>query len=243
MTSGAAWNTRPFRPEAMQTAPEAARRSGLSLTEWLNSAVLDTAADVGICTSRRGFGADGPEDDANTIIGERLDELAHRIGGLMKRDQESDAGGPDSTSNRSGPGIATSLHAVEAGPASIVRELVAQRRGPARRLADVIRDLNSRLSPPGAIAPASGDIAGYHAPADRALGRADERGANPHDPPAGLSSALAELSGRRRELGPEIAGAPDFSRLEEQLRHVTEQIKTLRRPDPAADAGATCNAD
>src|ERR687887_570908 len=91
MTSGA-WSTRPFRPETLEAAREAARRSGLSLAEWLNSAVLDTAADAGVRTGRRGLEANdrGSEDDALTIVGERLDELGRRIERLM-RDRQPDA--------------------------------------------------------------------------------------------------------------------------------------------------------
>ena len=79
MTSGAAWSTRPFRPETLNAAREAARRSGLSLGEWLNSAILDTAADAGVRAWNRGYGAHepDPEPDALTCIAERLDEIAN----------------------------------------------------------------------------------------------------------------------------------------------------------------------
>ena len=42
-----------------------------------------------------------------------------------------------------------------------------------------------------------------------------------------MSDALAEISARQRELDAEIAGAQDFSRLEQQLRHITDQIETV----------------
>ena len=58
-----------------------------------------------------------------------------------------------------------------------------------------------------------------------------------------MSDALAEISARQRELDAETAGAQDFSRLEQQLRHITEQIETLHRPADAADAAATWGAD
>src|SRR6202521_6338007 len=114
MTSGAAWSTRPFRPETLEAAREAARRSGLSLAEWLNSAILDTAADAGVRACRRGFHSDdlGPEDDAITALGERLDELALRIERLMQRGNEPEPRRPGTTSSRSAPEIKTSLHAI-----------------------------------------------------------------------------------------------------------------------------------
>ena len=239
MTSGAAWNTRPFRPETLEAAREAARRSGLSLAEWLNSAILDTAADAGVCACRRGLDAydRGPEDDVLTVLGERLDALALRIDRLMKRGNEAQAWHQDGTSSRLAPEIATPLHAVEARLASIVGEIVPQSQAATQRLADLIRDLNSRLDRPGAI------TATRDAAVDRALGLPDQDCAKPRDRAAGLSDALAEISARQRELDAETAGAQDFSRLEQQLRHITEQIETLHRPADAADAAATWGAD
>ena len=43
MTSGVSVKTAGVRPEAMTVAREAARRSGVSLTHWLNSAIIETA--------------------------------------------------------------------------------------------------------------------------------------------------------------------------------------------------------
>jgi localization factor PodJL len=245
MTSGAAWSTRPFRPETLEAAREAARRSGLSLAEWLNSAILDTAADAGVRACRRGFHSDdlGPEEDALTALGERLDELALRIDRLTKRGNEPEARRPGSPSSRSAPEITTSLHAIKARLASIVRELVPQSQAATQRLADVTRNLNSGLDRLGAMTPASGDIAPHAAAADRAPGLPDQDGAKPRERTAGLGNALAEISARQRELDAEIAGAQDFSRLEQQLRHITEQIETLRRPANTADAAATWGAD
>ncbi len=245
MTSGAAWNTRPFRPETLEAAREAARRSGLSLAEWLNSAILDTAADAGIHACRRGLDADdlGSEDDALTLLGERLDALALRIDRLMKRGNEPGPWRPANTSSRPAPEIRTSLRAIEARLASIVRELVPQSQAATQRLADVIRDLSARFDRLGAITPASADIAPDGAAVDRAPDLPDEHRVKPRDPAAGLSNALAEISARQRELDAEIAGAQDFSRLEQQLRHITEQIETLRRPADAADAATAWGAN
>jgi localization factor PodJL len=239
MTSGAAWNTRPFRPETLDAAREAARRSGLSLAEWLNSAILDTAADAGVRTCRRGFDADegGPEDDVLTILGERLDALAFRIDRLMQRGNEAEAWHQGGTSSRSVPETGTSLHAVEARLASIVGAIVPQSQAATRRLADAIRDLNSRLDRLGAI------TATHDAAVDRALGLPDEHRAKPRDRAAELNDALAEISARQRELDAGTAGAQDFSWLEQQLRHITEQIETLRRPADAADAAAARSVD
>src|SRR5437870_1499457 len=93
MTSGGAWTRQPFRPETLDAAREAARRSGLSLAEWLNSAILDTAADAGVGAWNRGSGAHefGREDEVLTLIGERLDKIGHRIDRLSRAGDEPDA--------------------------------------------------------------------------------------------------------------------------------------------------------
>ena len=86
---------------------------------------------------------------------------------------------------------------------------------------------------------ASGDLA----PSDLPVASPEEDRAPRRDRSAGLGEALAEISARQRELDAEIAGAQDFSRLEAQLRHITEQIETLRRPDPLPAPAATASAD
>ena len=49
----APWHVKGIDPEARYTAREAARRSGVSVGQWLNSVILEQAADEGI-----GFGSD-----------------------------------------------------------------------------------------------------------------------------------------------------------------------------------------
>jgi len=44
MKFGVPWSVKGIRPEARETAREAARRSGMSLGDWLNSVILHQAA-------------------------------------------------------------------------------------------------------------------------------------------------------------------------------------------------------
>ena len=74
------WNVKGLRPEARETARQAARRSGMSLGEWLNGVILEQAAEVGV----RAPGHDD-KDDATyagelASVHERLDDLTRRIG-------------------------------------------------------------------------------------------------------------------------------------------------------------------
>ena len=234
MKSGGAWNTRPFRPETLEAAREAARRAGLSLAQWLNSAIPDTAADAGVGAARRGYETGDP-DDPLVIIGERLDELARRIDRPMRRGYEPDPWHSDIAPNRSAPEIGAALRAIETRLDAIARGFGPQREGTIERLVGVIRDLNSKLDRLGTSAP-SDDVAPHRA-VDRAFGLAEEDRAEPpgRAEAAGWSDALAEISTRQRELDAGIAGARDFSRLEDQLLYLTEQIEALRGPaEPAA---------
>jgi localization factor PodJL len=234
MKSGA-WSTRPFRQETLEAAREAARRSGLSLAEWLNSAILDTAADAGVRTGRPGFGADDPgtEQDSFAAMGERLDELAHRIDLLMGDDEPSPSR-QRTAPKRAAPEMRSALEAIEARLESVAHELVPHRQDASRRLVEALRELDARLDRLATIAPARTDVPPQNPPRETAQDGAKRA--------ATLSSALAEISARQRELDAQI-DFQDFSRLERQLRHVTEQIETLRRPDDAAEAAATRDAD
>jgi localization factor PodJL len=243
MTSGA-WSTRPFRPETLEAAREAARRSGLSLAQWLNSAILDTAADAGVRAGRRGFDADdlGPPDDALAAMGERLDQLAQRIDQLIRRDDEPAAWRPHTSASQSAPEMRSALQAIEARLASMVREVVPQGQAASQRLVEVIQDLNARIERLATIAPERADVPAHDPPAGPAPREPTEDRAKREDRGASLSSALAEISARQRELDAQI-GVQDFSRLERQLRHITEQIETLRHPGDADEAAAARDAD
>src|SRR5258707_448455 len=47
MTSGVPWQVEGVRPQARETAQEAARRSGMSVGEWLDSVISDCAGRGG----------------------------------------------------------------------------------------------------------------------------------------------------------------------------------------------------
>src|SRR5262245_18022649 len=45
MTSDQSWNLKGLKPELRETAREAARRRGLSVNEWLQSVIVESAAE------------------------------------------------------------------------------------------------------------------------------------------------------------------------------------------------------
>jgi localization factor PodJL len=76
MNGAAAWNVRDLAGETRAFAEEAARRAGVSLSDWLEEAVADKAAEQGVEPDDL-----GPDD--------RLDAISERISRLSPRDDGS----------------------------------------------------------------------------------------------------------------------------------------------------------
>src|SRR6516162_1121022 len=52
MKTGYPWRVTGIRPQARETAREAARRHGLSVGEWLNTVIIDSAVAEGVAPAR-----------------------------------------------------------------------------------------------------------------------------------------------------------------------------------------------
>ena len=81
MKLGVPWSVKGIRPEARETAEEAARRSGVSLGEWLNAVIVQQAEAEGVQAPSLDDKDDG---DAIATVHERLDEIAQRIEQLSR---------------------------------------------------------------------------------------------------------------------------------------------------------------
>jgi len=264
MRSGVSLNVAGVRPETVAAAREAARRSGVSLGQWLSSAIIETAADDGVPppprqVSRSHPGPDqesSPREHRSPGVNEQLDELADRLEALMT--PKSRGPGPGA-GEPTGDDIRPSLRAIEARLSSMARDLIPASQATTQRLADVIADLNARLDQLILARPMSDDLEQRIAAVRSALSSLDDaRAAEPEDSSDGLDEAIAEISARQQALdlgmnaseasltdpspddrADEVAAppaTPDLSRLEEQLRIMTEQIETLRRPAGVEDA-------
>ena len=77
MKFGVPWSVKGIRPEARETAREAARRSGMSLGDWLNSVILQQAAESGMHGS-------GDHDDED-VYGEDLASVHQRLDDLTRK--------------------------------------------------------------------------------------------------------------------------------------------------------------
>jgi localization factor PodJL len=122
------------------------------------------------------------------------------------------------------------------------------------RLSDTVAKLNARLE----------QLTTGRAPAD-SLARTPEPVTRDRSPPLapepaepGIDQVIAEIAARQRALDeasivpaapaaawqpPQQSSSTDFSSLERQLAHITEQIETLRRPCGVEDAVAALRAD
>jgi len=120
------------------------------------------------------------------------------------------------------------------------------------RLSDTVAKLNARLEEmnvarPSAAPAAAAPPAASAAPTPK-----------PDAPERDIDDVIAEIAARQRALDaapppaalaraataePATAAASDFSRLEQQLQHITHQIETLRHPSGVEDAIAALRSD
>ena len=87
MKFGVPWSVKGIRPEARETAKEAARRSGVSLGEWLNAVIIEQAEQEGVPAPSHDD-EDSYGDDIATV-NERLDDLTRRIEQLARSGPEA----------------------------------------------------------------------------------------------------------------------------------------------------------
>lgn len=90
MKSGGRWNFRGPRPEEDAAARDAARRSGMSVREWLNSVVKPTEAE----DDERRWSADAEDNQAERLISRRRESFRDRNerprANLSRRDEPPD---------------------------------------------------------------------------------------------------------------------------------------------------------
>ena len=216
MTSGVPWEVEGIPPQALETAQEAARRSGMSVGEWLDTVISDRArnegAEPGAEPARHPHGDDendaerhayaehddhrrrAPAEDMAEVRG-RLDEVGRQLDRLSRQN------------------AAQILSAAQS----------ARRRAP-RELLDVIWRVDRRLDQ----LIASGRLA--NEAIDRRVGAVDRHGADPN-----RATAARCRSGYAPRAGPDgDRGAP--ARARRRRGTGREPVGAFRRAAARPDA-------
>ena len=196
------WSVKGIRPEARETAKEAARRSGMSLGEWLNSVILHQAAEDGVQAPPLAYDDDDSGDD-HASVHQRLDDLTRRIENFTRTGPAAYA--PKRSRNE---------------PDQIA-DLIARLD---RRLDQFVN--NSRPMPPPAMMPPAMPLPPS---LDRAVAEINARQRALNGEPATARQLPAAAAAAP---APVFAPMPaqDLSGLEDHLRKITDQIETLRKP-------------
>jgi localization factor PodJL len=243
MTSGVPWQVEGVRPQARETAQEAARRSGMSVGEWLDSVISDCAQSEGLEPARHPRAHD--HDDAADVNERAPPRHAYAdYDDLHRRAPAEDIAEVRGRLDEVGRQL-DQLSRLNATQAYLRPEPRADETP--RELADVISKLDRRLDQLIASGRLAGvEVEGPGGAADREVANPSrERPAPAHavDPSTPLEQALMEIAERQRALdadgGPTATSSPrsdvlpraptqGLSSLEEQLRHVTTRIETLR---------------
>ncbi len=244
------------RPEALETAREAARRAGMSVEDWLNSVIVDKAAETGVRPKRR-----YPRDDElewQVPLSPTTDaapkEAPKQAPKEDRDDQRKDRAEPvlDRVARPSAAGTSRSL-GVGAPPAS-----------QALPASDALSRLDARLNQISAGRRAGGESERRVGAAERtAASRGRERPLSASSKPGSpLERAVAEITARQRELDGELEPRaqallpelplfandappirPDLSGLQDQIEQLTSRIESMRRPCAVEDSVKALRGD
>ncbi len=225
MKSGGPWNLRGLRPATRDAARAAARRSGMSVGEWLNSVIAQGDEDH----DEPMRSAEYDDDDDWRDEPRRESQPQYRRGPgdrRPRRERERDYE-REMAPKRDGALAREEFGEVHARLDRLTHQLERLARADAPQLTGSPARPPRRPSPPIAR-----PQPGFHAPASGGATTIDD--------------AVAEIAERQRALNGELATAPpapptysrsdpepyepaiDITNLEEQLRHITTRIELLR---------------
>ncbi|SDT15953.1 tetratricopeptide repeat protein [Bradyrhizobium canariense] len=231
MNSRVSWSVDGIDPSVRERAEAAARRAGMSLSDWLNSTIGDsTPPDFRAMADQRPAMPSRETRDVADIH-QRLDSITRQIEQISRPAPRTDA--PRNDALRGEPAVA-------------------------RQLNDAISRLDARLSQISNPAPARNIQLQDKQRQTDLVERAAAQIYRPSPPLSpSLDSAIAEITARQSELDgaaprpmpsrnappiapamsapipptPAVPAGPDFSSLERHLFKITSQIEALQRPD------------
>jgi localization factor PodJL len=210
MKSGAQLKLRGVRPEAIETAREAARRAGMSLAQWIDTAILETAGDVGIRPAQRAEAAGPPSPAADQPHG-NLDPTARDLETRLAAMARNLVPRSEATPRRLADAIARLDRRLD--------QVIANKQA----VDTLDREFARPPFPPAGQSFGLDQAIAEISARQRAIdGEADGAAAMPQS----IESAAAHAP----------SPAPGTSGLEQLMRTIAGQLETLRRPCGAEDA-------
>ena len=228
MNSRVSWSVEGIDPFVREKAEAAARRAGMSLNDWLDSTVGDSAPPSFRSPPDQWSMTPSRETRDVADIHQRLDSITRQIEQISRPAPRNDA--PRGEPARGESGVA-------------------------RQLNDAISRLDARLSQITNPQPARQAQLQDRQRQNDMVERAASQVYRPSPPlnPASLDFSVAEIAARQNELenappaprpmpprtaqptapamAPAVPAGPDFSALERHLFKITSQIEALQRPD------------
>jgi localization factor PodJL len=235
MNSRVSWSVEGIDPSVRERAEAAARRAGMSLSDWLNSTIGDSTPPNFRASPDQRPTAPSQETRDVADIHQRLDSITRQIEQISRPALRNDA--PRSEAVRGEQGVAQQLN----DAISRLDARLSQISNPApvnqaqhpdmQRQADQVERAAAQVyrpSPP--LSPASSlDFAIAEITARQ--NELDSAAARPMPPRAAPPTAPAMPAAPAMPMAPAMPAGPDFSALERHLFKITNQIDALQRPD------------
>lgn len=246
MNSRVSWSVDGIDPSVRERAEAAARRAGMSLSDWLNSTIGESTPPNfrGAYEEAPAMPSQDRQDRSDVAdIHQRLDSITRQIDAISRPAPRNDA--QPAEAPRAEPTVARQLNdaisRLDARLSQISnhapRQPTAQERQRQTEMVERAAAQVYRPSPP--LSPASFDMAiAEIAARQNELDGAPPRQMPPRNAPpmAPSAPAMASHAPPMQQFAPAPAPAPmpagpDFSSLERHLLKITSQIEALQRPD------------
>jgi len=260
MTASVPWSVNAVEPDTWATAREAARRSGLSVGEWLEAAIRETASerDAARPPAHR-------RPDSNRLE-QRLDDISERLDHFMQHEPRA----RDKRGGRDESALVHSLNALTQRIETLIGDVRANDQGAPHHIKTAIDRLDHRLetlfsqnrSAAAAREPEIerklSDITGAIEAMSRRIEQENARPVAPAASPsiAELDAAIAEITVRQAALDQGVRGGDlerrlaaidarfglghragsDLAGLEHQLKTMADEMQALRRASVQAES-------
>ena len=245
MNSRVSWSVEGIDPSVRERAEAAARRAGMSLNDWLNSTLGETARPDFRSPYDQSPAMPSQETPDVSDIHQRLDTITRQIEQISQPRPRSDLSRSDVSRGdvpRSGePGVARQLNdaisRLDARLSQISNPVARQTQlQDKQRQTEMVERAAAQVyrpSPP--LSPASLDFAIAEITArQNELDAPAHRPLPPRNAPPRTASATATMAApmpMAPPMQPAAPAGPDFSSLERHLLKITSQIEALQRPD------------